>query len=136
MLNEKIVLAFFIKIDKLGDFISFIRKKHNIGKEDIYVYNVKGNDDEYLITFKFSKYDKFAEHKDYGKPIHIHVKYSCLFSINALNKYIELNNGDIEKGNFDYKQFQIDWDCLRNKLLLIRNNSLKIDTLIKINHLS
>jgi len=136
MLDEKIILAFFIKVNKIESFISFIKKKYNIEKNDIYLYNVQGNNDEYLITFRFDKCDKFLEHKDYGKPIHIHVKYSCLFSINALNKYIELNNEDIEKGNFNYKQFKIDWDKLKNKLLLIKNNNLKIDTLVKVKDLA
>jgi hypothetical protein len=132
MLKEKIILAFFIKTEKIDNFLSFIEGKYNIERKDVYIYTVKGNDREYFITFKFNKSNNFIKHKEYGKPIHIHIKYSCLFSINALNKYIELNNEGIEKGNLDYKHFQIDWSTLKNKLLLIRDNNLKIETLIKV----
>ena len=135
MLDEKIILAFFIKIDKISDFISFVVKKHGVRKEEIYVYSVKGNDEEYLITFKFNKYKKFGDYNGVTKPIHIHVKNSCLFSINALNRYIELSN-EIDKGNIDYRQFQINWISLKDKLLLIRNNELNIVTLYKMKDLS
>ena len=51
------------------------------------------------------------------KTIIIHKKGECLYTINALNRLIEEEN-DLETGNVEHRNYELDWDKYQNKLVL------------------
>ena len=58
----------------------------------------------------------------------MHVKNGCLFSINALNALIDKE----KKDESDNKEYQLNWDDYKNKLLVITNGELQIKDIDKI----
>jgi hypothetical protein len=60
----------------------------------------------------------------------MHVKNGCIFSINALNKLIEIKY-DITK-EIPYAEIEIDWDGYKDKLIILTNGNLNINDLSKI----
>ena len=47
------------------------------------------------------------------------------FTINSLNKLIE-KEFNLDNGNVDYKNYQIDWDKYKNTMISLKNNNLEI----------
>jgi len=78
------------------------------------------NDKDYKFSGKFED----------TKLIHIHTKDKCYFTINALNKLIEVTS-DIEDKK-DYIKKEIDFNLYNNKLILLRSNNLIIEEIEKI----
>jgi hypothetical protein len=132
MLDETSILAFFIRKDRINDFFSFMEKNYGIKKERMYVYRIEGNELEIFLTFKFNRYERIKYTREWGKPVHVHIKNNSVFTINALNMYIETLNGNIDPGNFDHRQIKIDWEKLRNTLLMSVNGELKTEKIYKI----
>ena len=67
--------------------------------------------------------------KDFSNSTILHVKNSCLFSINALNKLIETINDNKEVDN---KDFKMNWDDYKDKLIILSSNELNIHNINKI----
>jgi len=113
-------------------FLRFLKNKFNIKKENVYIYEIENNDFEYVITYNFKK-DRHINFKHYFEnATPVNLKNGCIFSINALNKLIEIDSG-LEKGNVDYQTYKIDWKKYKNKLLLLsKNNDLIIHNIKKI----
>ncbi len=61
----------------------------------------------------------------YPPTIIVHKKGECFYTINALNKLIESTSGS-ELGNLNYMDVKIEWDNYQNKMLIIKNDELKI----------
>ena len=51
---------------------------------------------------------------------------NCLFSINALNKLIEKESGS------NNKDYQVDWNQYKDKLIILTNGTLSIENINKI----
>jgi hypothetical protein len=60
----------------------------------------------------------------------MHVKNNCIFSINALNRLIELENLNIDET--PYNEIEINWDEYKDKLIIITNGNLNIYNISKI----
>lgn len=60
----------------------------------------------------------------------MHVKNNCIFSINALNRLIELENLNIDEK--PYNEIEINWDEYKDKLIIITNGNLNIYNISKI----
>jgi hypothetical protein len=131
MKTNKIILAFFVKKNFLESILNYLLKI-KINEDDIFIYQILENDIEYLISIRFNdnNTDKLSNHK-YIKPIHVHIKNGCLFSINALNKFIGENNINT---NDSLKNTIVDWNILKNKLLFLKNNELSLSNLQKIGY--
>jgi len=128
--KKKILLAFFVKKNFLESILNYLLKI-KVNENNIFIYQIVENDLEYLVSVSFTdNTDKLSNHK-YIKPIHVHIKNGCLFSINALNRYIKENNQDIKK---TLSEINVDWSLLKNKLLLLKNENLTFNDLIKIGY--
>ena len=125
MLVNSILVGVFCRKYKILSFLEFLKSRFNIDLDKVFVYEISGNDNEYLVTFKSSKRNNWVSQIK-GATI-MHVKNGCLFSINALNVYINNEN----KENIPNEQYKVNWDILKNKLLLLTNGELKIKDLIK-----
>lgn len=124
MLNKDVLIGIFIKKNKILSFLEFLKGKININLERIFVYNIDTNANEYLVTFKTNNKKKYLQLIHYSTVMH--VKNGCIFSINALNKMIEKENGSADK------DYVVDWSKMRDKLVVLNNGELKITNISKI----
>lgn len=124
MLNKDVLIGIFIKKNKILSFLEFLKGKININLERIFVYNIDTNTNEYLVTFKTNNKKKYLQLIHYSTVMH--VKNGCIFSINALNKMIEKENGSADK------DYVVDWSKMRDKLVVLNNGELKITNISKI----
>jgi hypothetical protein len=128
MLKKGVIIGTFVSKNKILSFLEELKTRFYINYEKIYVYSISSNDKEYLVTFKTYDKDKFI--KKLSNSTIMHVKNNCIFSINALNKLIELNY-DFGKEK-PYNEVEINWDEYKDSLIIITNGELKISKLSKI----
>jgi hypothetical protein len=126
--KKGVIIGNFISKDKILSFLELLKYKFGIDLNRVYIYTISTNDKEFLVTFKTYNKDKFIK-KLYGSTI-MHVKNGCLFSINALNRLIEMEYDFKEEK--PYNEVEIDWEFYKNKLIVITNGKLNINDLSKI----
>ena len=126
--KKGIIIGTFVAKNKILSFLEMLKYKFNVKFDKIYVYTIDSNEKEYLVTFKTYNKDKFIK-KLYGSTI-MHVKNGCLFSINALNRLIEMEYNFKEEK--PYNEVEIDWDFYKDKLIILTNGNLNINNLSKI----
>lgn len=131
-MDKIVLLASFIFKDRLDWFLNYLENKFNIQKKTVFIYEVEGNN-KIMVTFKFklNQEQKFNFKKIFTNATLIHKKGDAIYSINALNKLIEINQPE-NIGNINYKLVQIDWSEYQGKLLLIRHNELSIVSITRI----
>lgn len=129
MLAKKgVIISTFVAKNRILSFLEMLKYKFGIKLDKTFVYSISTNEKEYLVTFKTFNKNKFI--KKLPNSTIMHVKNGCLFSINALNRLIEIDN------NFDkdkpYNEVEIDWDFYKDKLIILTNGILNIYSLSKI----
>ena len=127
MSTKGIIIATFVRKNKILSFLERLRNEFKIGLSSVFVYKVDTNTSEYLVTFK-----AFDRNEYIGKIENatvMHVKNGSLFSINALNKLIDREKDGDEKPN---NEFVLDWSKYRDKLIIQVNGELRISNLKKI----
>jgi hypothetical protein len=125
-MNKTVLLASFIFKDRLDWFVNYLSETLNIQNKNIFVYDI--NDEyKYMVTYKFTiEGDNKVNFKDFlPNATIVHKKGNAIYSINALNKLIDINHGD-NFGNINHKSIKVNWGDYQNNLLLIRNNNLTI----------
>lgn len=85
-----------------------------------------------LLTYKLLvEVDRRIDIKnELPKTIQIHKKGDTIFTINALNKLIEVESG--LAGNVNHKEYQIDWSKFKNKIILLKGEVLEITNIERI----
>lgn len=121
-----ITLASFVYVDKVDTFKKYLQKRFKIEEENIFHYTYF-EDNKKIITYRVSLVDntKIDMSSIYPPTIIVHKKGECFYTINALNKLIETLN-DLENGNINYLEYKINWDEYQNKIIIIKNDELKI----------
>lgn len=128
MPNKIFLIGLFARKNKILAELEYIKNKFNIKFENIFVYEVENDDNEYLITFKSKNKNDVNELKS---SVVFHVKNKCLFSINALNKLISENS---KNANIPNKEIKINWDKYENKLMVVDKEELSIRKLTKLDN--
>ena len=123
--SKSVLIGTFIKKYKILSFLEFLKCKFNLNLRNIFIYNIEGNDNEYIVSFKATEKEKYLKTIRYSTVLH--VKNGSLFSINALNKLIEKEGGSNDNG-----KYVIDWNTYKNKLIILTNGELTISSLNKI----
>jgi hypothetical protein len=129
MQKKTLLLATFVNPDYLNNILSILKKKFNINKEDVYIFEMN---DQLLITYKIilDIDNNIDIKKELRKTIQIHKKNKTFFTINALNKLIE-RDFQLPPGNIDYKKYTIDWNIYEDNFIIIRDEELEILSLKK-----
>ena len=126
-MNKTIILATFISPDRLDWVVNYLDSDFKIKKDKIFCYRVINDETKLILTFKLVIED--GEHlnikKLFPSAVTIHKRGTALYTINALNKLIELNNLESD-GNIDHKSFIVNWDEYQNKLILLSRGELVI----------
>ncbi len=130
MQQKILLLATFLKADYLDNFLNKIKRRFNIKKENIFFFKLEN--DDLLLTYKLHLDidNKIDIKKELPKTIQIHKKNDTIFTINALNKLIELESG--LGGNVNYKEYKIDWEKYKNKIILLKGDNLEINDIERI----
>ena len=129
MLTKKgVIISTFVAKNRILSFLEMLKYKFGIKLDKTFVYSISTNEKEYLVTFKTFNKNKFI--KKLPNSTIMHVKNGCLFSINALNRLIEIDN-NFEKDK-PYNEVEIDWDFYKDKLIILTNGILNIYSLSKI----
>jgi hypothetical protein len=130
MQQKVLLLASFLKADYLDNFLEKIRKKFNVKKEQVFFFKVDTGD--YLLTYKIQIdiENRINIKKELPKTIQIHKKGDTIFTINALNKLIEKESG--LAGNVNHKDYKINWDNYKNKVIMLKGDNLEINNIERI----
>ena len=126
--KKGVIIGTFVAKNRILSFLEMLKYKFGVKLEKVFIYSISTNEKEYLVTFKTFDKDKFIN-KLSGSAI-MHVKNGCLFSINALNRLIEIEYDFKEEK--PYNEVEINWDFYKNKLIILTNGSLNINNLSKI----
>ena len=120
-------LASFVIEDKVESFVKYLNKRFNLSPEKIFIYTSPEEKEKKILTFRVYIRDgkKINTKTFFPTTIITHKKGECFYTINALNKLIDLEVGD-DKGNINYKDYQIDWDKYQDKMLIVKNDELTI----------
>jgi len=130
MQQKILLLASFLKPENLDTFLEKINKKFNVKKEHVFFF--KTEDGNYLLTYKITVdiEHKIDIKKELFKTIQVHKKGDTIFTINALNRLIEKESG--LAGNVNYKEYKINWDDYKNKIILLKGDNLEITNIERI----
>jgi hypothetical protein len=126
-MDKTILLASFIFPERVDWFISYLEAKFSITKDKVFCYKNLDDESKVIMTFKFKfEKDKKVNLKDlFPNAVPIHKKGNALYTINALNKLIDLKVGS-DIGNIDYKSYKIDWSEYQDRIILLNGQELGI----------
>jgi hypothetical protein len=129
MQQKTLLLASFVKEEYLESLLKKINRKFDVKKEQVFFFKT---DNEFLLTYKINLNieQKIDIKKEIPKTIQVHKKGDTIFTINALNKLIEQESG--LGGNVNYKEYKIDWEKFKNKIILLKGDSLEITTIERV----
>jgi hypothetical protein len=124
-MNRSIILASFVFPERLETFLNYLQKRFKLDRERIFIYDNIDDPITKIVTYKvFLKDGKKIDLKSiFPRTIIIHKKGECLYTINALNKLIEEENG-LDSGNVEYRNYELDWEKYQNKLVLTTQEGL------------
>lgn len=122
--NKGVLIGTFVKKKQILQFLEILKTRYHIAYNKIFVYSIENNYTEYLVTFKTMSKEIYL--KTIENSTVMHVKNNCLFSINALNKLIEKECGS------NNKDYQVDWNQYKDKLIILTNGNLSIENINKI----
>jgi len=127
--NKIITLASFVYLDKIDSFKKYLYNRFKILDKNIFQYTFN-EEDKKILTFmvRLNQGQRVDTNSFYPPTIIVHKKGECFYTINALNQLIEIIS-DTDSGNINHLDVKIDWDNYQNKMLIIKNEELKILTI-------
>lgn len=122
-----VTLASFVNIDKVDSFKKYINKRFNIPIKNIFEYISPQEEGKKILTFRlYIRQGKKINTKSFFPvTIIVHKKGECFYTINALNKIIDMETGG-DIGNINHKEYKIEWEKYQNKMLVSKNKELTI----------
>jgi hypothetical protein len=123
-MNRKI-LVIFINVNELNDVIEMLDAEFNIKYDKIFKYSIEGDEVNMIITMLINP--NYVNPRDvincFKNCVHVHKKKNTLYTINALKLAIE-RDYNLEGGNINHKEYNLDWSKYENSLILSKNNVL------------
>lgn len=129
--NRTLLIATFIPTNNIDWFFKYLEDKFNIKQENVFVYEILDDKKEFLLTFKIKNVSNVDFKTHFKNSTIVNIKNGCIFSINGLNRLIELESKS-EIGNIEYKNHKINWDKYKNTLILSNKNTLVVKNIKKI----
>lgn len=127
MFKKEVLLSCFIRKYKIFNYLEYIHNQYDIPYNNLFVYEIEGNDYEYVVTFKIDTNKRHYVSEIKGATI-LHFKRGCLFSINALNKLIDELDPKVD----DKKNYELNWESYANKMILISGDEVTVKNISKI----
>lgn len=120
------IVGSFVRKENILCFLERARNDLKADLRKVFVHSIDTNQFEYLVTFRTFDKDPLVEWLDNFTIMH--TKNGSFFSINALNKLIEKENGGIKPD----KKYDLDWTKYQNKLIIVTNGELRVSGIKKV----
>ena len=130
MANRQILLASFIPKDKVNWFLDFINIKFGINKKYVFIFELE-NENDYMLTYSVRAKERIDLYSMVYKTLIIHKKKNTIYTINALNKLIEMETG-AGNGNIIHQNHKIEWGDYNDKLILVVDDNMVISDIKRI----
>lgn len=117
---KKQLLCKFSTIDKYKVDIQEINNTFELIDGRVFVFFNKKKLNEYYLTFNIKK-DSLSKRLKNTISIHRKIETNTIYTLNAMNRLIEDENG----GVFD-KNFKVSWELYKNSIILINDPGVKI----------
>ena len=121
MNNETQLLCTFSSVDELENTIDIIKNSYTLVFNKLYLLENTTDANQLVLTYNITK-----THTNIIPPVstisvHRKKQTNTIYTINAINKLIEMkNNGILDKS------FRIDWNELQNTVLVTAYGKLKV----------
>ena len=128
-MTETQLLCTFIPSDKLEENVELIKNSYTLAFNNIYVLENVDDANQLILTYNIIAGSLKSQYAPPASTISVHRKKqtNTIYTINALNALIASKNG----GKID-KSYKIDWDELKNSILVTAHGQLKtVKTKIK-----
>ena len=128
-MTETQLLCTFIPADKLEENVELIKNSYTLAFNNIYVLENVNDANQLILTYNIIAGSLKSQYAPPASTISVHRKKqtNTIYTINALNALIASKNG----GKID-KSYKIDWDELKNSILVTAHGQLKtVKTKIK-----
>jgi hypothetical protein len=128
-MTETQLLCTFIPVDKLEENVELIKNSYTLAFNNIYVLENVDDANQLILTYNIIAGSLKSQYAPPASTISVHRKKqtNTIYTINALNALIASKNG----GKID-KSYKIDWDELKNSILVTAHGQLKtVKTKIK-----
>lgn len=121
MNNDTQLLCTFTTIDDLDNTIDIIKDSYTLVFNKLYLLENIEDSNQLVLTYNIVKSNTNVIPPASTISVHRKKLTNTIYTINAINKLIELkNNGVLDKS------FRIDWDELKNTVLVTAYGKLKI----------
>ena len=131
MQNKTLILATFLQKENTEETIKTITEKFDLKKSDIFMFETDKGDLIFTYRLTIDVGTRFSIKDEIKNTIQVHKKSKTFFTINSLNKLVELDSG-LESGNVSHKDHQIDWSKYEDKMILLNNDGLNTINLKKV----
>lgn len=112
------LLCNFLNENELYPFVDFLKDEYTVLDGKIFIFGVAEND-SYICTYNL-ELNNATNIPEGSFLVHRKKESNTLYTINALNKLIQiLNNGILDK------KFPINWTNYKNQLIIINQNQIK-----------
>lgn len=122
MTEQSQLLCTFTTVDGLDKTIDNIKSTYTLMFNKLYLLENTQDSSQFILTYNVAKTDSLKRTPP-PSTISVHRKKhtNTIYTINAINKLIENKNG----GKLD-TSYRIDWDELRNMILVTAYGKLKV----------
>ena len=122
-MNETQLLCTFIPVDRLEENVELIKNSYTLAFNNIYVLENVDDANQLILTYNIIAGSLKSQYAPPASTISVHRKKqtNTIYTINALNALIASKNG----GKID-KSYKIDWDELKNSILVTAHGQLKL----------
>ena len=122
-MNETQLLCTFIPVDRLEENVELIKNSYTLAFNNIYVLENVDDANQLILTYNIIAGSLKSQYAPPASTISVHRKKqtNTIYTINALNALIASKNG----GVID-KAYRVDWNELKNSILVTAHGQLKI----------
>lgn len=136
--TKTLLIGSFVPKANIDWFLQYIKEEFKIKKDNVFIYEIEDDLINYLLTFKIKNSTKIDLKFHFSNATIVNMKNGCIFSINGLNKLVDLEMST-QTDSTEYinrKNYKINWEYYKNKLILSNKNVLIIKNIKKIDVIS
>jgi hypothetical protein len=121
MNNQTQLLCTFTSVDELENTIDIIKNSYTLVFNKLYLLENTADANQLVLTYNITKTNTNIMPPVSTISVHRKKQTNTIYTINAINKLIEMkNNGILDKS------FRIDWNELQNTVLVTAYGKLKV----------
>jgi hypothetical protein len=122
-MNDTQLLCTFIPAQELDQQVKIIQNSYKLAFNNIYVLENTDDPNQLILTYNIIVGSLKEQYAPPASTISVHrtKQTNTIYTINALNALIASKNG----GKID-KSYKIDWDELKNSILVTAHGQLKV----------